>query len=94
MQSLPNERAVLLERSQVCGLVIRSVILPHPPEHLQPAFAQAAQSTGMVMALVPFGLIIGLGPLALFAALVHPQVDGMAQEVIAGVAKARLAELA
>ena len=74
--------------------VIRGVILPHPPEQLQPAFAQAAQSAGVVMAFVPFGLIIGLGPVALFAGLVHPQVDGMAQEVITGEAKVRFAKLA
>ena len=94
MESLPHERAVLLEGSKVLCLVIRSRILPHAPEDLQPAFAQAAQSTGMVMAFVPFGVIIGLGPATLFAALVYPQVDGMAQEVIAGETKARLAKLA
>jgi len=62
LESLPHERGVVLEGSKVLGLIIRSVILPHAPEHLEPALAQATQSAGMVVAVVLFGLIIGLGP--------------------------------
>ena len=52
---------MLLNGFEVFGFIIGGMVLPHPPEHLQPALAQAAQGAGMVMAFVTFGLIIGLG---------------------------------
>ena len=94
LEGLPHEGAASLEGSEVFGLIIGSMVLPHPPEHFEPAFAHAAQSTGVVMALVPFGLVIRLGPVAGFAAFVGPQMDRMAQEMVADEADARLGDLA
>ena len=68
------------------------MVLPHPPKHLEPPLAQATQCTGMVMAPGAFSLVIGLGPAASFAAFIDPQVNRMAQEVIANKAQACFAE--
>src|SRR5882672_8422905 len=90
LEAPPYERTVLLESLKVLGFVIGRAVLPHSPQYFEPALAQATQSAGMVMALVPFGLIISLGPITLFAALVNPQMDGMAQKVITDITDAGL----
>src|SRR2546430_7335560 len=74
--------------------IIGRPVLPHAPEHLQPTLAQTAEGTGMTVSTFAFGLIVQLSPEAGLAALIGPQMDGVAQKIIAGPPDARFTELA
>src|SRR5256885_14151330 len=82
LKFLPDERAMAFEVFEMDLFIVADAVLPKPPEELEPAFAQAAQGAGMVMALRTLGLVISLRPSALFAAGVGPQMHGVAQKVI------------
>ena len=67
-------------------LVVGRVGLPHLPENLQPALAQATQGTSVRLPLVAVRLIVGLRPGAFVATVIGPEVDRRAQRVVARVA--------
>ena len=66
------------------GFVVALVVLPEPPEDLEPAFAQAPQRAGVALPRGPFLRIVGLRPGAGFAAAIGPQMHGEAQHFVAG----------
>src|SRR6266404_5204411 len=54
-QQFGDEGTVLLQAFEVNGLVVSGAVLPHAPEHFQPAFAQTAQCAGMTVPTFTFG---------------------------------------
>ena len=88
-----HPRAVRFEALFMPRRVILVTVLPQPPQDLEPAFAQAAQRAGMVVALLPFALVIRLRPRALLAAAVGPQMDGVPQHRVARPADAGFVQL-
>lgn len=56
------------------GVVARAA-LPHPPEDLEPALAQAAQRAGMGLTAIARGFVIDLRPRAMLPAQVRPEMD-------------------
>lgn len=79
---------------QVAGFVVGGVGLPHFPEDFNPALAEATQGAGVALAACAVGLVIRLGPRALEPGAVRPQVEGRAQERLAGAAHQVLFDLA
>lgn len=65
-------------------LVIGLSGLPQFPEDLEPSLAQEADGTGVAFALLAFLLVVDLGPGALLAAAIGPQVHRRPQVPVAG----------
>src|SRR5438128_2367455 len=80
----PGEGVAFFELCEVLGFVVGLIVLPEAPEDFEPAFAQAPQRTGMTAAFGPFGLIIGLGPGTGESTAVGPQMNGGAEDFVAG----------
>jgi hypothetical protein len=74
--------------------VVTRVGLPHFPEDLQPALAEAAQRAGMGFTALSSGLVIDLSPTAKFAAQVRPKVDCCSQRCVTMPADSRFVQLA
>src|SRR5207245_2694256 len=89
-----HPRTVLDLIAGMKGLVVRLAGLPHLPEDFQPALAEASQGGGVGQALGLFLLVICLGPSAHRAALVGPEMHGVAEILVAGTAEAGEAFLA
>ena len=67
----------MFEGVEVFAFVVSGVVLPHAPEQFEPAFAQATEGAGVVVTVVAFGLVIGLGPSAGLTTGVGPEMDGV-----------------
>ena len=76
------------------GFIIALALLPEPPKDLQPPLAQTPQGTGVAVALLPFLLVINLGPWTGPATSVDPEVNGQAQRFVTGVTHVTFAKLA
>src|SRR3989442_2183948 len=72
---LEHPRAGLGLVTGVEGFVVGLAGLPHFPEDLQPALAEAAERTGVTHAVFPLVLVVGIRPNALGATEVGPEVD-------------------
>jgi hypothetical protein len=68
-------------------------VLPQPPQHFEPALAQAAQRAGMVVTVLALALVIGLRPRAFFAATVGSQMHRVPQHHVARPADAGFVQL-
>src|SRR5260370_7432412 len=79
LEAAPDRGTMLAESFEVLELITGSMVEPHSPEHFEPALAQAAQGTGVAVALVAFGLVVALGPAAGFAAFFDPPLDARPQ---------------
>src|SRR4029079_3897012 len=64
------------------GIVARA-LLPHLPDDFKPALRQRAQGLSVGFAALAQGVVIGLRPSALFAALVGKEVQRVTQAAIA-----------
>ena len=62
LKFLPDEGAVAFEAFEMDLFIVADAVLPKPPEQFEPAFAQAPQGAGVVMALRTLGLVIGPAP--------------------------------
>ncbi len=74
--------------------ILRLFILEHTEEDFEQSLSQTSQRTRMTHALVAFLLIVGRAPGAGFAKTIGPEMNGMAQELVARPPNADFVELA
>ena len=78
--------AVLELVAQMAVAVVHGVLRPHFPEDLEPAHCEATEGGGVAVSLSSFLLVVRLGPWRFNPAAVGPQVNGGAQDHVAGPA--------
>src|SRR5262245_58172797 len=88
-----HPRTVVSEALFVDVGVVAGAVLPEPPQDFEPAFTQAAQRGGVAEASLAFVRVVRPGPRTLLAAVVDPQMHGVAQHLVAGPADARFVHL-
>src|SRR5690348_15772821 len=72
--------------------IVRSLSGEHSEQDFEKPLAQAPQRADVGHALLAFLFIVGLAPSAGLAEAIRPQMDGVAQEFVAGPAHANFVE--